>query len=428
MKSRCVGILLLIVGLSQLSALPITHLHMGLGNDWYTMGLGDNLDDGLSFGGHLMVAYEDQLFLKVDALGFTDRVNAESRYDQVNVNLYSPLSFLWGPFNSTLTPLLGVAIEGNLDFNRIQNELHTRINRPTLHLPYDKEENNAHLNLGAAFQTMLPFGWVQVGLEASYLHTFGWENSLQTVAVIKLGGALTLKGGYSFMQDFGTGATHHTMMDRLSGPTFSYYFDGGLVTNSWIYHKNSGSSYGVFGIDIMQLFQPVTYDHTDFTYSLGVLYDMQGNQNRSFSLAFGPIIIRTLHKSGPMENDPETPERRMTVASWMIGYQMEWEATSLIYPYLKALGGYQRFNLQTSPAAVLLEELRSTLALEAGIRFARDGQWVAKNNCYRPRLFSSLQYVFDTKAIKEVDPTFAKYVGPWIFLLGVGLDIGHDPH
>ncbi len=429
MKQRVLFILILLVCLGSLSAIEVTHLHMGTGNDWYTMGLGDNLDDGLSFGAHLMVALEDKVFFKVDALGFTDRIGTSYRYDQININLYSPLVFGWRSLSYTITPLVGLSLAGDFGFEEIQNSVHQALNRPTLALPYDNTEPNAHLNLGSTIQGMFAFGWIQVGLEASYLHTFGRENSAQTLAVIKLGSSLSLKGGYSFMEDFVGGRAHHSMMDRLNGPTFSYYFDGGLVTTSWIFHKNSGSSYGVFGIDVMQLFQPASYDHTDFTYSLGVLYDKLGHANRFFSLAFGPVIMQTRHKSGPMRNDLKNSNKRMTVASWMVGYQKEWEATNLIYPYLKGLWGFQRFNLQqTDISNTLVEEMKGTIALETGIRFGRDGQWVAKNNSYRPRVSASIQYVFDTKELKKKDSVFAEHVGPWILLVGVGLDIGHDPH
>ncbi|HKL57345.1 MAG TPA: hypothetical protein VJ854_03005 [Sphaerochaeta sp.] len=428
MKRLCSLLLLLLASLAQLSALQMTHLHLGLGNDWYTMGLGDNLDDGLSFGSHLMVALQDKVFLKVDALGFTDKVNTDHRYDQVNINLYTPLNLSLGGVTYTLTPLVGLSIDGDLGFDRIQNRVHQGMDRPAVHLPYDRPQSSAHLNLGSTLRGMFSLGWVQMGLEGSYLHTFGWEYSAQVVAVLKLGGSLTLKGGYSFMDDFSGGPAHQSMMDRLNGPTFSYQFDGGLLTTSWVYHKHSGSSYGVFGIDIMQLFQPDSYDHTDFTYSLASLYDRGGFSNKSFALAFGPVILQTRHKSGPMTNDTQTPNRRMTVASWMIGYQKEWEATQLIFPYMKALWGFQRFNLLPSLTTPMIEEIKGTVALETGIRFGRDGQWVAKNNSYRPRIAAAIQYVFDTKALKEVDSSFAKHVGPWIFLIGMGLDIGHDPH
>lgn len=230
------------------------------------------------------------------------------------------------------------------------------------------------------------------------------------------------------MHDFTGGPAHQAMMDRLSGPTFSYYFDGGLVTTSWIYHKNSGSSYGVFGIDVMQIFQPDEYDHTDFTYSLGMLFDMLGQSSRSFSLAFGPVIMQTRHRSGPMKNDYQSPNRRMTVASWMVGYQKEWSATDLVHPYLKALWGFQRFNLLSSPTSALIEKIKGTVALETGIKFGKDGQWVAKNNSYRPRFSATIQYVFDAESIKRIDRAFGQHVWPWMFFLGFGLDIGHDPH
>ena len=232
MKRLCSLLLLLLASLAQLSALQMTHLHLGLGNDWYTMGLGDNLDDGLSFGSHLMVALQDKVFLKVDALGFTDKVNTDHRYDQVNINLYTPLNFSLGGVTYTLTPLVGLSIDGDLGFDRIQNRVHQGMDRPAVHLPYDRPQSSAHLNLGSTLRGMFSLGWVQMGLEGSYLHTFGWEYSAQVVAVLKLGGSLTLKGGYSFMDDFSGGPAHQSMMDRLNGPTFSYQFDGGLLTTS----------------------------------------------------------------------------------------------------------------------------------------------------------------------------------------------------
>lgn len=428
MRSSFLAILVLLACLIPVHASEVTHLHIGVGNDFYTMGQGDNIDDGLSFGAHFMVAFQDRVFLKIDFLGFTDKVSTEHRYDQSNINLYSPLSFTLGPFISTFTPLMGMSIEGNFGFDKWQNNLHQMIDLPTLDLPYDNTETNAHLNLGSTIQAMLPLGWSKIGLEASYLHSFGWENSLQTLAVIKLGSALSLKAGYSFMDDFSEDPAHHTMMDRMSGPTFSYYFDGGLITNSWTYNTNSDSSYGVVGIDVMQLFQPVTYEHTDFTYSLGTFFDKGGHLNNTFSLAFGPVIWQIQNKDGPMKNDMENPKRRMTVASWMIGFQKEWESTNLVFPYLKGLWGFQRLHLQNSLNNDMIEEIKATVALEGGIKFGRDGQWVAKNNCYRPRLSASIQYVFDTKAIIAMDSAFARHVGPWIFLIGIGIEIGHDPH
>ncbi|NBK20638.1 MAG: hypothetical protein EOM68_01270, partial [Spirochaetia bacterium] len=146
MKRLCSLLLLLLASLAQLSALQMTHLHLGLGNDWYTMGLGDNLDDGLSFGSHLMVALQDKVFLKVDALGFTDKVNTDHRYDQVNINLYTPLNFSLGGVTYTLTPLVGLSIDGDLGFDRIQNRVHQGMDRPAVHLPYDRPQSSAHLN------------------------------------------------------------------------------------------------------------------------------------------------------------------------------------------------------------------------------------------------------------------------------------------
>lgn len=421
-------ILLLLISLLPLGAVEVTHLHMGLGNDWYTMGLGDNLDDGLSFGGHLGIAVDDTIFLKADALGFTDKSDTSHRYDQININLTSPISVGLSSFTVRFTPLVGVSLAGNFGFEELQNRVHDSLERPRVYLSYDSETTSFHPNLGATIQGLFSLGWIETGLEASYLHTFGWERSTQAVALLKLGNALTLRGGFSFMHAFTATEAHQSMIERMSGPTFSYHFDGGLVTTSWVYHKRSGSSYGVFGVDVMQLFQPATYDHTDFTYSISILYDMTARQHRSFSIGFGPVIMQTRHRSGPMINDYQIPRRRITVASWMLGYHKEWEATHLIYPYLKALWGFQRFNLHPSSTTASIETIKGTVALETGIRFGKDGQWVAKNNTYRPRIFTTIQYVFDVTALKEQDSAFADHVGPWKFFAGIGLDVGNDPH
>lgn len=430
MKRNLCMFFIVIATLSVLPSAQLTHLHMGIGNDLFTLGLGDNLDDGLSFGGHMMFAYDDWLFLKIDALGFTDRLSTPAhRYDQVNINLYTPQFFSWNRLHTTVTPLVGLALTGKLDFDQVQNGLHQQINQATVEIPYDLPTVQSHLNLGTTVQVMLPIRWTQIGIEGSYLHTFAWEGSTQITAVLKLGSSLMLKAGYSILTDYGSGSAHSAMMDRLSGPTFSYYFDGGLLTNSWVYHRESGSSYGVIGIDIMQLFQPVTYDHTDFTYSLGFHYDMTGNQNRSFTLIFSPIIMQAKNKSGPMMEDSLLGlEERLTVASWMVGYIKEWEWTTIVHPYLAVMGGFQRMNLQTSPTDIRIEAVRPTISLETGFKFGRDGQWVAKNNSYRPRLATAIQYVFAAQDIKAVDADFAPHVGPWLFSLGIGIDIGHDPH
>lgn len=132
-------ILLLLISLLPLGAVEVTHLHMGLGNDWYTMGLGDNLDDGLSFGGHLGIAVDDTIFLKADALGFTDKSDTSHRYDQININLTSPISVGLSSFTVRFTPLVGVSLAGNFGFEELQNRVHDSLERPRVYLSYDSE-------------------------------------------------------------------------------------------------------------------------------------------------------------------------------------------------------------------------------------------------------------------------------------------------
>lgn len=425
MNKRTLFLCMLGIFISTLCASPLKTLQMGTGNDWYTLGLGNNLDDGLSFGGHIWATTENDFAIRLDLLGYTDRLDSQLRYDELNLTASYPITFDASPLTFLLIPQTGFTLEGNLGFESIQNSYHRLVDRDQVHLTYDEQTVDAHLLLGATVLGSIPFSWGSLGLEASYRHTFAWEGKTQALVSFSLDNALTIKGGYALMTGYEEGTAHLEMLSRLSGPTFAYTFNSGLFFNSWEYHKNSGSSYGIFGVDVMELFQEKKFKSKDFSYSMGFLYDGQGQQNRSFSLTNDEFVLEIRHKNGPLFNAMDEQEKRMTVASWMVGYHRELYASEMIHPYFKIMGGLERFNLEIN----YITEVEGTLpvlGIEAGVQLGKSGLWVTGYDSYRPRVTASAQYVFGTDSLHNTDDDFSVHTGPWILMLGIGLDIEHD--
>ena len=425
MKKSVLVFCIMVFFIPSLFSFPLKNLQLGTGNDWYTLGLGDNLDDGLSFGGHVWATAQNDLDFHLDLLGYTDRLESQLRYDEVQVTGRYPLRFEYLPFVFSLIGQAGFILEGNLSFAFMQNSFHKAINRIPVNLTYEKEAFDAHLFLGGTFTGEVPFSWGDFGLEISYLHTFDWESKLQMLAVFHLSEALSLKGGYTLMTDYAEGVAHRKMLSCFTGPTFAYSFDGGLFFNSWVYHQKSGASYGIFGIDVMDLFQSRQFKKKDFTYSMGFFYDMQGQQNRSFSLTNDRLIVEIRHKNGPLFNAMDEQGKRMNIASCMVGYSQKLFTSEMVHPYVKVMGGFERFNFEVN-YTTKIESTLPVLGIEGGVQLGRSGLWVTGFESYRPRLMASLHYVFCTGSLPVVDEDFAAHTGPWILMFGFAIDIEHD--
>jgi hypothetical protein len=410
----------------MLFSASLDSLVLGTGNDWYTLGLGNNLDDQLSYGSNLSLT-QDNLRIDVSLTGITDKIENQKRYDLLEASFVYDFSTTFKGFRFSAIPEAGFTVSGNLGSQDVQNLIHTWLSRNLLFLTYEDNSQLFFPSLGAAVSIAYPYGVFDFGLETSYNLTMGWEKAAYTGGFVDIGGVLLGQAGYLWVDPLATDwDTHKLITTSYTGLTLSYSFDGGLFQTSWVYHGTGKTSYGSFGLDIMQLFAPKVYEQSDFTFSTGFLYDLQHQQNRLFSLTYRNFVFEIKHKNGPLFNLMEEQDTRMTVASWMAGYSKEFASSGFIRPYGKFLAGIERYNLNYNYTESVIEELRPTLGIETGVILFPEGLLVTGSDTYRLRLSLSLQYVFNTEEIQAVDENFAPHATPWLFMVGLAFDIGHD--
>lgn len=396
------------------------------GNDWYTLGLGNNLDDGLSFGGQVQVT-EKTLQLNVALWAITDKIENQSRYDQLTADVSYGLASSYRGFLFSARPKLGCIAAGNFGLGTMQNVFHTWIGRDRLFLAYETPSLLVYPTFGSEFAVSGQLGNFETGVKGDYDRAIGWETSLSATFFVSLGSVLTVEAGYlSVTNQFTDWETHNKLSEGYTGPILAYRFDGGLFQTDWIFHEAGETSYGTLGIDVMQFFVPKTYKETDFTFGSGFLYDTFGQQNRLFSLSTHDFVFEIKHKNGPMFNALDQQDKRITIASYMAGYRKEFIDTGFIRPYWTLLAGIQRYNLNENYRDTKLEALRPTLGLESGLLIAPAGTWVTGSDSYRLNLAVSLQYVFKTEAIQAMDADFAPHAENWIVMAGFVLEINHD--
>jgi hypothetical protein len=427
MKSKTLALLIILLSaISQLYSFSPDSLILGTGNDWYTLGLGNNLDDGLSYGSQLQ-ATEGNFQLDAAIWGLTDKIVDQKRYDLVKSALsYTFVTDKQG-FSFSVKPQLGFLSVGNFGLATIQNTVHRLIARDELNLAYESNSQLSFCAIGADLSVSRQLGVFETGIKGSYDNAIGWETNLAGAFFVDIGSVLTIQAGYlSVFNQFTDWETHNKLSASYTGPVFSYRFDGGLFQTDWIYHQTGQTSYGTFGLDVMQFWAPKTYENTDFTFSSGFLYDVFGQQNRLFSLTYHNIVFEIKHKNGPMFNALDQQDKRMTIASYLAGYTWEFTDTGFVRPYGKVLAGLERYNLNYNYTETQIEELRPTIGIESGLVIAPEGTWVTGNDSYQLNLALSLQYVFNTEAIQAVDSDFAAHAKPWLFMAGFVLEINHD--
>jgi hypothetical protein len=411
---------------AALFADSLDSLVLETGNDWYTLGLGNNLDDQVSYGGNLLLT-QGNLGLEVALYGITDKIENQKRYDLLEASLSYALATTFQGFQVSAIPTVGITVSGNLGSQTVQNLIHTWLSRDLLTLTYEDDTQLYSPALGTSISIAYPFKVFDLGLEASYDLSIGWEQSAYAGAFVGIGDVLQGHLGYLWVDPLETDWDTHTLLStNYTGLTLSYSFDGGLFQTSWVYHATGKTSYGSFGLDIMQFFAPKVYEHTDFTFSSGFLYDLQGQQNRLFSLTYKHIVFEIKHKNGPLFNLMEEQDTRMTIASWMGGYSKEFTDSGFVRPYGKFLVGLERYNLNYNYTESVIEELRPTVGIESGVILFPEGLLVTGSDTYRLKLSFSLQYIFGTEEIQAVDSDFAPHVTPWLFMAGIAFDIGHD--
>ncbi|MXI86580.1 hypothetical protein GRZ57_07360 [Sphaerochaeta halotolerans] len=420
-KNLIVLVCILLAGSSVVSA-SIESLTVGKNNDWYTMGLGYNYDDGLSYGSSVEAVFSSSFTLSLTSGGYTDRINTEQRYDVVSLVASYPLQHQW----FTFTPRVGFVASGDLAFDEAQNFLHSFIGRDLLNLTYATEELSLHPSIGGRALIGYKEGMTKLSLEFDLDYSHNWEQTYSGNLRIQFGSFLSVRMGYLQRSTSHSFALHEEMVERYQGPFLSYQYDGGLLHTQFISYLETGRSFGGFSFDVVSLWKKKQFRSADFVFSTGFLYDLIGQQNRLFSFSYKTLSFEIRHKNGPMFNDMEDQEDRLNVGSWMIGYSWNIPITPRLVPYGKLLAGIQRFNLQYDFTNTVVESLHPTIAVEIGLKGLGIPGWVIEKQNYRLRFTSTLQYVFGTDEIADIDSSFSEHIGPWILMTGIVIDVEHD--
>ncbi|NLK07026.1 MAG: hypothetical protein GX315_11765 [Spirochaetales bacterium] len=411
-----------------LCTLPLhaASLSLGTGNDWYTMGLGYNQDDGLSFGAEVQLSLDSGLSIQLDALAYTDRIISQRRFDVMTASVSYPFTFHTTMLETVISPAVGLTITGNLGFQDIQNSYHDLIGRDPVLLAYDDctQDTHPYLSLTAISGHFFDSLFLGLGLDAKVIPT--WEYSISSSMYFAYHDILTVQLGYEEKWGKNLYPTQKTQEERYEGLKLGYTYDGGLLQTFYTTYLTSGYSYGGFAFDVLSFSVPKTFKQNDFSFSTGFLYDELGQQSRLFAFSFGNVSFETQHKNGPMFNRMEDQADRLNIGLWTIAYQMGPENTkSLALPYAKLLAGLQRFNLQQDYTTTLSEELRPIVGLEVGLRIGKRGQWVSGNQSYRFRLATSVHYVLFHNTIPKI-ADFEEHTGPLLFRFGLVIDVEHD--
>lgn len=429
-KAEILLLLLLITLASPAIALSVTSLSLGSGNDWYTMGLGYNQDDGLSFGGYTTATFDNNLVLNAEVKAFTDRIQSNTRHDEVQISASYPFFFQVSPRTGiSLVGSAGLVLSGNLGMQAIQNTFHSLISRDAITLVYYDD----HIVLHPLLSVRAQGGWLYehalLGVELGFSYVHRWEQSLQANLFLSYASLLSIRFGYLAKNIEGTDPSQVIQKERYEGLRLSFTYDGGLLETSFYSFLQSAYSYGSFGFNPLSLLWPKTYRTTDFTFTSGILYNLLGHQNRLIAFSFGPISFETRHTNGPLLNRWEDQNDRMNIGSWLFGYRVLQEnELSMLNFYGKLLAGLWRFNLQQNFITTLVEEVRPGIGIEAGLRIGTKRWWVIGNSSYHPRIALSLYYVFGTESIKDhvVIDDFEAHAGPLIVMAGIAIDIDHD--
>ena len=427
-KRADILLLLCILGLPiPAHAFSLASLSIGTGNDWYTMGLGYNQDDGFSFGSSLEAIFDNNLSFQTFIRSYTDRIQSNRRYDEIQIGASYPFLFTPTPtLGIGMAGSAGVVLSGNLGLQTIQNRFHALIGRDSVTLAYYENQYRVHPYLALKTQAGYLSSNTLAGIELGTSYAYQWELLLEANAFVSYGGFLTLRLGYTEKYVEGFLPSQSVQEQRYEGLRLAYVYDGGLLESSFFSFLESGASYGSFSVDVLAFKLPKTYKQTDFTFSSGILYNHEGHQNRLVAFSFKSFSFEVKHTNGPMLNRWEDQNDRMNLGSWQLGYRWEFESLSAFFtPFVKVSAGLHRFNLQQNYTTTLVEEIRPSIGMEVGLKIGNARWWVVGNTSYHPRLAVALYYVFHADSITTVE-YFKPHTGPWIVMAGIVLDIDHD--
>ena len=423
MKRITIITITLLLSLTFLHAQLFEEVSIGFGNDWVTLGLGDNWDDALSYGFHAKVKTSSHLLFTLGLEGYTDKFNTQERYDVTKLNLTYPFLFDFDHSYLRLMPVGGILISGNLGFQSAQNLLHRITGKDEVFLAYPPQSTQAHLSVGGevAYGVVLtPFALEGVvSLEYDTGWEFDWEAGIRlrmrnNTSYLTLSWREVSSSKRFLSQDL--------QSRRYEGLQLTLFHDGAIIQSFFSTFLLTGYAYGGWMVNALAFNQEPTFTEADIAFGMGIFLDPSGLRNRSFEIIYKQLSLELRYKNGPIENS------WFQIASYLGGYRFDLYEGVWAIPYVKVLAGVERFTLKHETGTVLDGKIHPSIALEAGSYFGKPKQWVLGNLNYRPRIASSIHYIMGNEKKPALPSEYQKQVPSWIFQLGIALEIQHDLH
>ncbi len=302
-RSLTVAIMLFVAILLPLGA---TSLVIGTGNDWITMGFGNNTDDGHSFSVSAHAAFDTGLSLLFDLDGYTDQRETAMRYSTLSLSLSYPFSFHPHPnLALTLSPLGGVHLSGDLGLQALQNLLHRILGRDEVFLTEAYDGVRAMVTLGANAQVSLTMGSHRLGARVAATTVPEWESRLDLSLLYQVEEMLTVGVGYLARFDH----DHHPVRT----------------------------------LSVAHFTQPKRFATSDLSTVSGIYYDRNGYQMRVSGLLYRGFLLQVHYSNGPTEKGAAL---RRNIGAWSVGWQWEpFSASAFLRPSISLFAGLKRYNL-----------------------------------------------------------------------------------
>lgn len=451
----------------------------GFGNDNITYGIARNNDDGLSYGGRILV--EAPLWWAELAFeGYTNRgwkttwdADAEpyqGRYDVARLGYgmhLSPLRTMtpsWADIS--VRPYFGLHLAGNLGLVEIQNRFHKIINRPYLTIDYDapigdplvSAELGAIVSVGSIWNLAgSAQGKISLAVDGQAEVITGFETQERIGVLFSLLAAdtqvVSFKAGWIWQQGMTQWPTQRLMSVLKTGPVIGFDIRAGLLAVEFSANPAIRSGYGIVSIDAGVLMRTPTWRRSDLDIAMGAGYLL----GRSVHLLKIEAPIATVpglsvvgsvqYKGGPLdpegeEDEPEAPRKRSNNASWIASAR--WRAPERfsegwVVPYGQAGVGFISYDMiehinhiadSTAPVRVVFGGLRPLVDIEAGLSIIPQGAILSGNSTYRLELGVGLSHVFGTggilQAIEGEAEVFSSVVRPWMARMFLCLTAGID--
>ncbi|MDY0304083.1 MAG: hypothetical protein RBQ65_05450 [Sphaerochaeta sp.] len=407
--------------------LPLTpaSLILGTGNDWITMGFGNNEDDGHSFSVYGATRFDNGLLLSIDIDGYTDQQTIHKRYSTLNLALSYPFSFQpWPNVELSLSPTVGVHLAGNLGLEAVQNLLHRILGRDEVALPEAYQELKVMALMAASASASVSLGSHRLGVSALASSVPLWESRFDFSLYYQIGKLITIGVGYHLPIAHDDHPVRSIDLAQSHGFYLSSLYQTPLIQTTWIIWPGTGFSWGGFGIDVLSFGQPKRFVHADLSTVSGIYYDTEGFQTRISALLFRGFLLQVHYSNGPTAKGSIY---RRNIGMWSLGWQWEpFDEHALLRPSLSLLAGVKRYNLNMNLSQVIIDEIRPAIGIEAGLGLGRKNGWVVGSSAYHFRLGVALHYTFAVSSLTAPDPRWDRIAQPWTLIFGLALQIDHD--